>query len=180
MMILLLSDDDDWLNLNLSRFCEHHKTSTMRWLKRSPEPQLLGLSPLKTEDATTASTFSINSTDQIQSKPTSVADVFRNQTPHQSARKSRIGENSFDSFRLSTFYLNFEESKRFGKAETLRNSIKLNQRRISRQPQWSFSWNRLRDKTRKIFMGIIRNPSHFHDNFAQSSSEFHHVQLVVT
>jgi hypothetical protein len=62
----------------------------MRWLRRSSEPpQLLGLSPLRTED-------SLSTADQNQHEihSESVSNVFRNRTPNQSTRKSRIGEKN--------------------------------------------------------------------------------------
>jgi hypothetical protein len=64
----------------------------MRWLRRSSEtPQLLGLSPLKSEDSVSISSINLNATDQDEAEMTS--GVFRNQTPNHSVRKSRIGEN---------------------------------------------------------------------------------------
>jgi hypothetical protein len=64
----------------------------MRWLRRSSEtPQLLGLSPLKSDDAVSISSVNLNAIDQDEAEMTS--SVFRNQTPNQSTRKSRIGEN---------------------------------------------------------------------------------------
>ncbi|CRK94448.1 CLUMA_CG007955, isoform A [Clunio marinus] len=62
----------------------------MRWLRRSSEtPQLLGLSPLKSEDSLSVSTISINSIDQHQTpqRNETPSDDFRNVTL---SRKSRI------------------------------------------------------------------------------------------
>lgn len=57
----------------------------MRWLQKSSQtPQLLGLSPLKTDDSLTISNQSINMIDQKH-------DI--NFETNQSTRKSRKGKN---------------------------------------------------------------------------------------
>lgn len=79
------------------RFCNirsEQSTITMRWLRRSSEtPQLLGLSPLRSEDSFSFSTYSISSIDHNQLSNEAPTNVFKIETPNLSTRKSRIGKN---------------------------------------------------------------------------------------
>lgn len=119
----------------------HQLTVIMRWLRRSSEPpQLLGLSPLRTEDSLSISTVSINSIDHNQNKIQSetVSDVFRNRTPNHSTRKSRIGEKIIWCFLIfilsspSSGYVNFGKSlSRFNES---------NQNLNSHQKSTSLNW----------------------------------------